>query len=222
MRTPRALVVLATATVAAALAIACRPAHAAAPGHPPTTRDTTTLLWTVAIDETCKAVHSVDRLANAGFCRAHLVTRPNARAAAAGGTSALAELAAAAGASHASDAAREIWRALRLLRRDGGDEGRAATGPGAVWRRALERCGTLYGAVRARYEAARDAVAEGRYGDVATELGGVPAIAQLCEAGFLGPGSSSRPPHWLEDYEVFNTQFAHLAVAITSLIKDKE
>ncbi|KAI4995313.1 hypothetical protein ZWY2020_035216 [Hordeum vulgare] len=97
----------------------------------------------------------------------------------------------------------------RTLNQRGADDPRA--------RRALERCGRLYGSARAAFMAAHKAIAEGRYADVARSLEGVPELGRQCDSESAAAGSGSLAPLWI--FSEANEQFTYLTVAITSLIK---
>nr|XP_051230147.1 uncharacterized protein LOC127348088 [Lolium perenne] len=186
---------LVAAVAAAAFASArCSPAQAAAPPRATT------------IGATCQAAHDADSRVSASFCNTRL------RDAFAPDTRYLAVAAAGEGVSNANDARREISTAIQ--RHDEGDDQEADP----IYRRVLEVCEEFYGIVRERYEAARQAIDEQRYGDVEEELLSVPSTGRSCDDKFaLSRGGSGAPPflQYCED----NTQIALLTIAITSLIK---
>jgi pectinesterase inhibitor-like protein len=188
---------LVAAVAAAAFASAhCSPAQAAAAAPP---RATT-------IGATCQAAHDADSRVSASFCNTRLgdAFAPDTRY--------LAVAAAGEGVSNANDARREISTAIQ--RHDEGDDQEADP----IYRRVLELCEEFYGIVRERYEAARQAIAEQRYGDVEEELLSVPSTGRSCDDKLaLSRGGSGAPPflQYCED----NTQIALLTIAITSLIK---
>jgi hypothetical protein len=72
--------------------------------------------------------------------------------------------------------------------------------------------------IRERYDAARHAISEKRYGDVDEELSSVPSTGRSCDdklAATRGGSGASPFLQYCED----NTQIALLTIAITSLIK---
>uniref|UniRef100_A0ACD5TU35 Uncharacterized protein n=1 Tax=Avena sativa TaxID=4498 RepID=A0ACD5TU35_AVESA len=189
---------LAATVAAAAFASMWLPTQAMTVIPPPTT----------TVSGTCQAAHDADSRVNATFCTARLRKEPSAIDA---DTRGLAKAAAAAGVRNADAARSEVETALR--RSDQGDE--QENGP--LYRGMLERCGMLYGIIRDKYAAAREAIAEQRYGSVETDLSSVSWLGHSCSSGLVLARRAGVSP--FVQYSEDNTQIVLLTLAITSLIK---
>jgi pectinesterase inhibitor-like protein len=201
MRTNFSLLV-AAAVAAASFASMCRPAQAVTTVIAPLTKMAT-------VSGTCQAAHDAYSRVNATFCIAHLRKEPWAIDADMAG---LADAAAAAGVRNADTARAEVATALR--RHDEGNE--QVYDP--LCRGALERCDKLYGIVCEKFDVARGAIGEGRYGDIERELSSVPWLGHACDArlALARRGRAGASPFL--PYGEDNTQITFLTLAITGLI----
>ncbi|KAL6907687.1 hypothetical protein ACP4OV_002726 [Aristida adscensionis] len=153
------------------------------------------------IEATCQAAHAVDRLVPPTFCKNRLSRHPGAADADVPG---LARIAAALGAGNADTARAD---AARMRERIGDPQYRAA----------LQECAGLYGAARAAFAAADEAIAARRYAAVREKLAGTSHLGNECQFAFVGVGG--RLP--LVNYTGYNTRYARMCIAITGLINIK-
>ncbi|KAL6649142.1 hypothetical protein ACP70R_013366 [Stipagrostis hirtigluma subsp. patula] len=87
----------------------------------------------------------------------------------------------------------------------------------ARFRAALEQCDRLFGSIRGAFAAAAEAVVDRRYAAVQGDAVGVPRLGHDCGSAFHSWVGLSP----LTNFSVHNTGYAHICIAITSLINIK-